>query len=234
MTLINFENLINNIKTDWKTVLINIYKKKEMLELADNIEDMYQDLEEYFNIFPPPEQIFNAFNFFNFSNLKVVIIGQDPYHGEGQAMGLSFSVPKGIKPPPSLVNIYKELKMEFDDYIIPKHGDLTKWAQQGVLLLNASLTVREKKANSHELFWKKTGFTDDIIKYISNNSKGIIFILWGNFARNKKKLINSKHYIIEGAHPSPLSQKLWFGCGHFKNANDILEANNKEVIDWQI
>lgn len=237
MTLINFEELINDVKTDWKVVLQKIYHKKEdkMLQLAENIDEIYEHLEGYFDTFPPPQLIFNAFNYFNFKDLKIVIIGQDPYHGQGQAMGLSFSVPKSVKVPPSLHNIYKELKKEYEDYEIPKHGDLTKWANQGILLLNASLTVRERKANSHESFWKETGYTDDIIKYISKKSQNVIFVLWGGFAKKKKKLIDTdKHYVIEGAHPSPLSAKYWFGCGHFKEVNEILNDIDKDPIDWQI
>ena len=170
--MINFKELINQVETDWAHILTKIYKRRqvEMDELAGNIDEMYKYYDEYFDIYPPSEQIFNAFNFFNFDDLRVVIIGQDPYHGEGQAMGLSFSVPDGIKTPPSLVNIYKELKQEYEDYNIPKHGDLTKWAEQGILLLNATLTVRENKANSHQAFWKDTEFTDRVIKYISKHN----------------------------------------------------------------
>lgn len=234
----NFKDLIKDINTDWRGVLLSLYKlnKKDFKEMETNIEEMYQKYDEYFETFPPPDKIFNAFNMFNFEDLKVVIIGQDPYHGEGQAMGLSFSVPKDIRVPPSLANIYKELQKEYDDFEIPKHGDLTKWAEQGVLLLNASLTVRQAKANSHEPFWRKTQFTDNIIKYISDNNEGIIFMLWGNFAKGKKKFIDTKkHYVLEGAHPSPLSAKHWFGCGHFKEANRILsEELETDEIDWQV
>lgn len=235
--MIQFKTLINDLNTDWKGILLDIYnkKEKEMLEMETNIDAMYNKFDGYFETFPPQKYIFNAFNQFDFNKLRVVIIGQDPYHGEGQAMGLSFSVPKNVRVPPSLVNIYKEIKQEYKNFEIPEHGDLTKWTQQGVLLLNASLTVRQASPNSHEAFWKKSEFTDNVIKYISDNSDGIIFMLWGNFAKQKKKLIDeNKHYILEGAHPSPLSVKHWYGNGHFKEANRILKADFEKEIDWQI
>jgi uracil-DNA glycosylase len=235
--MIQFKSLISSLKTDWKGILLDIYKSREkhMIEMEKNIDDIYHKYDEYFETFPPPKLIFNAFNQFDFDDLRVVIIGQDPYHGEGQAMGLSFSVPRGVKVPPSLVNIYKELKLEYPEYEIPKHGDLTKWSKQGILLLNASLTVRQAQANSHESFWKNSKFTDDVIKYISDNGEGIIFMLWGNFAKKKKALINEKnHYILEGAHPSPLSAKHWFGNGHFKEVNKILRSDFEEEIDWSL
>lgn len=234
---LQFLPLIKQVKTDWSKVLLKIYKKKdaEMAQLEADIDAMNQKFDNYYEIYPPPELIFNAFNFFNFNQLKVVIIGQDPYINPGQAMGLSFSVPKGITIPPSLRNIYKELQMEYPDFVIPKHGDLTPWAKQGVLLLNATLTVLHGNSNIHEAFWKKTKFTDDIIKYISGKYKGIIFVLWGGFAKKKKSLIDTeRHYVLEGGHPSPLSQKYWFGCGHFKKINQILEEIDEEPIDWQV
>lgn len=235
---INIKNLIDNVKTDWKLILLKIYREnlEKMKELENSINSDLDNYNGYFGIFPKPELILNAFNYFEFEDLKIVIIGQDPYHGEGQAMGLSFSVPHGCPIPPSLVNIYKEIKDNYSNFVIPKHGDLTQWAQQGILLLNASLTVREKEANSHQKHWHKSEFTDNIIKFISNYGENIIFVLWGEFAKKKKKLIDcKKHYIIEGAHPSPLSQKYWFGCQHFKQINHILENElNLEPINWQV
>jgi uracil-DNA glycosylase len=236
--MIQFNNLIKDIKTNWKPILLNIYNKNKNAfeEMQKNIEESYQKYNGYFETFPPEELIFNAFNFFDFKDLKVVIIGQDPYHGQGQAMGLSFSVPKGTKIPPSLHNIYKELKKEYEDnFQIPEHGDLTKWAQQGVLLLNASLTVREKTANSHESYWKKTKFMDEVIKYISKNHNSIIFLLWGEFAKSKKMFIDeNKHYILEAVHPSPLSATYWFGNSHFKKTNEYLNEIEENIIDWQV
>ena len=164
----------------------------------------------------------------------MVFLGQDPYHEEGQAMGLSFSVPKGQKIPPSLVNIYKEIEMEMG-VKMPSHGDLTGWAKQGVLLLNAVLTVRAHQANSHKnKGWEE--FTDGIIKKISRDREGVVFLLWGANARAKKNLIDEKkHLILESAHPSPLSAyNGFFGCGHFKMANKILERECMGAIDWQI
>ncbi len=234
---INIKKLIDNVKTDWKLILLKIYRENsdKMKALENSINSDIDNYNGYFGIFPKPELILNAFNYFEFEDLKIVIIGQDPYHGEGQAMGLSFSVPQGCPIPPSLVNIYKEIKDNYPNFVIPKHGDLTTWAQQGILLLNAGLTVREKEANSHQIHWQKSEFTDNIIKFISNYGENIIFVLWGEFAKKKKKLIDcKKHYIIEGAHPSPLSQKYWFGCQHFKQINHILENElNLEPINWQ-
>lgn len=232
-----FKKLIKKLSTDWEPILLDIYKTRrtELKEIEKQIEEEEEKFQPYFEVFPPKKLIFNAFNFFDFDDLKVVIIGQDPYHGQEQAMGLSFSVNKGIKIPPSLVNIYKELKIQYPDFKIPKHGDLTSWAEQGVLLLNASLTVFQGKANSHASLWKKAQFTDDVIQYISDNGDSVIFILWGNFAKQKKKLIDTKkHYILEGGHPSPLSAKYWWNNGHFIKTNEILKDNEKTEINWNI
>jgi len=186
-------------------------------------------------IYPPGPLIFNAFNSTPFEKVKVVIIGQDPYHGPGQAMGLSFSVPPKIMVPPSLVNIYKELNTDLQ-LPIPSHGDLTKWATQGVFLLNASLTVQAHKANSHQkIGWQK--FTDAVIRTLSREREGIIFMLWGGFAKKKAALIDEeKHHILASGHPSPLSANrgYWFGNKHFSKANEILKKENKSPIDWQI
>jgi uracil-DNA glycosylase len=184
-------------------------------------------------IYPPGPLIFNAFNTTHFKQVKVVIIGQDPYHGPGQAMGLSFSVPKGVKPPPSLVNIYKELQEDMG--IAPStHGDLTKWAKQGVLLLNASLTVEAGNANSHANIGWHT-FTNAVIKKISDELEGVVFILWGNFARQKKELIDTgKHFVLESAHPSPFSVTKFLGNKHFSKTNKILQDQGKKPIDWSL
>ena len=184
--------------------------------------------------YPPGSLIFNAFNKTPFDELKVVLLGQDPYHGKGQAMGLSFSVPKGIRQPPSLINIFKELH---DDVGVPmpKTGDLTPWAEQGVLLLNAALTVRAADANSHSKSgWHK--FTDAVIKKVSDEKEGIVFLLWGSFAHQKQELIDqNKHHILKAAHPSPFSaEKGFFGCKHFSKTNDYLTKQKQEPIDWKI
>lgn len=185
-------------------------------------------------IYPPGSLLFNAFNKTPFTNVKVVILGQDPYHGPGQAMGLSFSVPKGIPPPPSLVNIYKELRADIG-MPMPKHGDLTQWAEQGVLLLNAALTVRANEPNSHsKIGWHE--FTDAVIRVISENRSGIVFMLWGRFAQEKTPLIDEmKHLVLKAAHPSPFSaDKGFFGCKHFSRANKYLLDNGYEPVDWHL
>jgi uracil-DNA glycosylase len=164
----------------------------------------------------------------------VVILGQDPYHGSGQAMGLSFSVPKGVKPPPSLVNIFKELKSDIG-LPIPTSGDLTPWAKQGVLLLNAVLTVRENEPASHaKIGWMH--FTDAVIQKISDEKKGVVFLLWGKFAEQKQVLIDeTKHFVLKAAHPSPFSaDKGFFGCKHFSKTNELLAKQGIQVIDWHI
>ncbi len=184
-------------------------------------------------IYPAGSQIFNAFNKTSFENLKVVLLGQDPYHGPGQAMGLSFSVPDGVKPPPSLVNIFKELNKDLG-VPIPRTGNLTKWAEQGVLLLNASLTVRANEPNSHAKIGWHT-FTDAVIQKISVNRKNVVFLLWGAFARQKQIFIDSsRHLVLQAAHPSPYSADNFFGCGHFCKANDYLVKHGIEPIDWSL
>jgi len=184
-------------------------------------------------IYPPGPLIFNAFNLTPFNELKVVILGQDPYHGTGQAHGLCFSVQKGIKPPPSLLNVFKEIKTDLG-IDAPNHGNLEKWAKQGVLLLNASLTVNAGEANSHAQSGWQT-FTDAVIKKISEEKTGIIFLLWGNFAKAKKSLIDtSKHFVLEAAHPSPLSGGAFFGSKHFSKTNELLKKEGKEPIDWSL
>ncbi|GMH07084.1 hypothetical protein Nepgr_008924 [Nepenthes gracilis] len=185
-------------------------------------------------IYPPPSLIFNALNSTPFDKVKVVILGQDPYHGPGQAMGLAFSVPEGVKIPSSLVNIFKELQQDLG-CSIPSHGNLEKWAVQGVLLLNTVLTVRSHNANSHaKKGWEQ--FTDAVIRTISEKKRGVVFLLWGNSAQEKHRLIDeSKHHLLKAAHPSGLSaNRGFFGCRHFSQTNRILEKNGESPIDWQL
>lgn len=218
------------IEESWKDRLAEEFGKEYFKKIVDFLKVEKQAGK---TIYPPGPLIFNAFNTTPFRNVKVVILGQDPYHGQGQAMGLSFSVPQGIKPPPSLVNIYKELH---DDIGMdtPHHGDLTKWAKQGVLLLNASLTVEAGNANSHAGIGWHT-FTNAVIKKISDELEGVVFILWGNFARQKKELIDTgKHFVLESAHPSPFSVTKFLGCRHFSKANKILQDQGKKAIDWTL
>lgn len=186
-------------------------------------------------IYPPEALVFNAFKLTPFAEMKVVVIGQDPYHGPNQAHGLSFSVPAGVAIPPSLRNIYKELALEYVDFQTPKHGCLESWAQQGVLLLNTALTVVANEANSHRhLGWEQ--FTDQVIRAISANAEGIVFLLWGSHAIKKSQLIDkTKHHILTAPHPSPLSAHRGFlGCGHFTKANELLQQQGKNPIRWQV
>ncbi|MBK7435053.1 MAG: uracil-DNA glycosylase [Chitinophagaceae bacterium] len=186
-------------------------------------------------IFPPGPLIFNAFNQTPFIKLKVVIIGQDPYHGNGQAHGLSFSVPNGINPPPSLQNIFKEIQSDLGVAMPREYGNLTKWAEQGVLLLNAALTVRANEPFSHaKIGWAE--FTDAVIKKISDEKAGIIFLLWGKFAQEKQVLIDeTKHHVLKAAHPSPFSaDKGFFGCRHFSKTNEKLVGQGLAPIDWKL
>jgi uracil-DNA glycosylase len=215
------------ISNEWDEILKEEFSSKTYLELREFLKEEYSSK----TIFPDMYNIFNALKLTALKDIKVVILGQDPYHEQGQAMGLSFSVPKGIKIPPSLVNIFKEIKSEYGYEL--NTGDLTGWAKQGVLLLNAVLTVREGFANSHkDKGWEF--FTDAIVKKVSKLTSGVVFILWGANARKKASLIDiSKHLILESAHPSPLSAyNGFFGCGHFKKANEYLEKQHKQQIDW--
>lgn len=184
-------------------------------------------------IYPPGSQIFAAFDYTHFGDVKVVILGQDPYHGQGQAHGLCFSVNKGIAIPPSLQNIYKELQTDISGFKAPAHGDLSAWAQQGVLLLNATLTVEKDKAGSHQGKGWET-FTDAVIKQISLHKQHVVFLLWGRFAQGKIPLIDtSKHLVLKAAHPSPLSAyNGFFGCKHFSQTNDYLESKGLTPINW--
>lgn len=185
-------------------------------------------------IYPPGSLIFNAFDKTPFNRLKVLLLGQDPYHGQGQAMGLSFSVPKDIRQPPSLINIFKELHNDIG-IPIPTTGDLTPWAEQGVMLLNAALTVRAGEPNSHaKIGWHQ--FTDAVIKKVSDEKEGIVFLLWGAFAHQKQELIDqSKHHVLKAAHPSPFSaDKGFFGCRHFSKTNEYLVKQKQQPIDWAL
>ena len=218
------------ISKSWDEILEQEFRSESYLELREFLKREYST----YQIYPSMYDIFNSLKITPFNDIKVVIIGQDPYHEEGQAMGLSFSVPKGIAVPPSLVNIYKELNKELG--ILPKnHGDLTNWAKQGVLLLNSVLTVRAHSANSHKgKGWEE--FTDSIIRKISDKKRNVVFLLWGRNARDKAVLIDkSKHLVLESAHPSPLSAyNGFFGCNHFIKANEYLMANNLSPIDWSL
>ena len=184
-------------------------------------------------VYPPASLIFNAFNRTPVDSVKVVIIGQDPYHGSGQAHGLCFSVPDGIKAPPSLVNVFKEIKRDLG-FEIPPSGNLEKWADRGVLLLNATLTVRANMAGSHQKKgWE--AFTDQVIARLSAEKTGLVFLLWGNFAKQKAELIDkSRHHILQAAHPSPLAGGAFSGCAHFSRANEILKAGGKEPVNWDL
>ncbi len=184
-------------------------------------------------IFPPGSQIFRAFDLTPLDKVKVVILGQDPYHGAGQAHGLSFSVPDGVPAPPSLKNIFKEIETDLG-IRMSGYPNLEKWARQGVLMLNAVLTVRSGEAASHsKAGWEQ--FTDAVIKCISDRSEGVVFLLWGSFARSKRELVDaSRHYVLEAAHPSPLARGAFFGCRHFSRTNQILSSQGKEPIDWQL
>lgn len=217
-----------HLGNDWDEILADEFKKDYYLGIREILKS------EYFSrrIFPPMEDIFNALRYTSYKDTRVVILGQDPYHESGQAHGLSFSVRKGIRIPPSLVNIYKELNSDVG-MKIPSHGELTSWAVQGVLLLNATLTVREGMANSHkDIGW--TRFTDEVIKKLSESDEPMVFILWGANARSKKKYIYKKnHLIIESAHPSPLSAfNGFFGSRPFSRANEFLSSHGRAPINW--
>jgi uracil-DNA glycosylase len=216
------------IDEKWKAALNSEFQKPYFNQLIEFIHDEYKNK----TIYPIKENIFNAFNKSSLDNTRIVILGQDPYHGFGQAHGLSFSVPDGVPLPPSLRNIFKEIQRDFNQSL-PSSGNLEKWAEQGVLLLNATLTVRAGEAGSHQ----KKGwevFTDEVINTISSHKEHVVFILWGSFAQKKSKLINKeKHLILEGPHPSPLSAYRGFiGCGHFSAANEYLNTHGQKPIKW--
>ena len=217
------------IEKEWKELLKEEFEKDYFASLVNYLKT---EKHQGKTIYPPGSKIFSAFELTPFSKVKVVILGQDPYHGVNQAHGLSFSVPDNITPPPSLKNIYKEIESDLG-VKVNKNGNLESWAKQGVFLLNAILTVRAGEPTSHsKIGWEK--FTDAVIKCISVNSKGVVFMLWGNFARTKKNLIDcKKHYVLEAAHPSPLARGAFFGCRHFSKCNKILEQNGHTPINWE-
>ena len=218
-----------NIESSWLEVLKDEFRQPYFIEIK---KFLLEDKKKY-RVFPPGQLIFNAFNLTPFDKVKIVIIGQDPYHGYGQAHGLCFSVPKGVAKPPSLQNIFKELKEDLN-INPPEHGDLTGWAKQGVFLLNAILTVRENTPESHRnIGWEK--FTNAAIENLSDKKEHLVFMLWGAYAQEKEKLIdNTKHLILKAAHPSPFSaNKGFFGCHHFSKANQYLIANNIDPIKWE-
>lgn len=219
------------IEAGWKEELREEFDKPYFEKIVQFLKDEKKSGKV---VYPPGKLIFNAFDTTTFSKVKVVIIGQDPYHNPGQAHGLSFSVPDKVPPPPSLVNIFKELNADLE-IPIAKSGNLEKWAKQGVLLLNASLTVEANKPMSHsELGWHV--FTDEVIRHVSRKKDHVVFMLWGKFAQNKAVLIDeTKHKVLKAAHPSPLSAyNGFFGCGHFSKANAWLREKGEQPIDWSI
>jgi uracil-DNA glycosylase len=222
--------MADQLEDSWNSVLGNEFEKEYMKKLKSFLLKEKQDGKI---VYPPGSLIFNAFNHTPFDQVKVVIIGQDPYHGANQAHGLSFSVQKGVSIPPSLRNIYKELASDIPGFKIPNHGDLTKWADQGVLMLNASLTVRANEAGSHQkIGWEE--FTNQAIKALAEKREGIVFLLWGKFAQSKAAFIDpNKHFILNAPHPSPLAQG-FIGCKHFSQTNLLLEKIGNTGIDWQI
>ncbi len=217
------------LEESWKQYLNAEFDKEYFANLTKLVRQEYQNHQ----CFPPGRQVFNAFNLCPFNDVKVVIIGQDPYHEPGQAMGLSFSVPVGTTIPPSLVNIFKEIQQDLGNPI-PQDGDLTRWSKQGVLLLNATLTVRAHEANSHQkLGWNQ--FTDAAIKALSDHRQGLVYMLWGGYARSKRYLINQQHnLVLESVHPSPLSANRggWFGQHQFSRCNAYLESKGIAPIYW--
>jgi uracil-DNA glycosylase len=218
-----------NLSESWATILQTEFEKPYFKELTSFVKSEYEN----HNCYPKEKNIFATFDFCSFDDLKVVIIGQDPYHGENQANGLCFSVKDGVSHPPSLRNIFKEIATDLGNEY-PKSGNLERWAKQGVLLLNATLTVRAHEAGSHQKQGWET-FTDTVIKQISDTAENIVFLLWGGFAKKKVKLIDKKkHYILESGHPSPLSANrgYWFGNEHFSKTNLFLKGIGEEPIEW--
>lgn len=218
------------IEESWKKALQEEFDKPYFAGL---VSYLHREKAEGKTIFPPGRMIFKAFELTPVDQVKVVILGQDPYHGPGQAMGLSFSVPENVPAPPSLKNIFKEIETDLGVTMSGK-PDLEKWARQGVMLLNSILTVRSGEAASHSrIGWQQ--FTDAVIRCISDNCEGVVFLLWGNYARSKRELIDtSRHHVLEAAHPSPLAKGAFFGCRHFSKTNEFLASEGKEPIDWQL
>lgn len=229
MTQVNMVDV--KIEAGWKAALSNEFTQPYFAHIKDGLlaaKTMGK------TVYPRGSLIFNAFDSTPLDQVKVVILGQDPYHQPNQAMGLSFSVPHGVAIPPSLRNIYKELARTIDGFVMPNHGDLSQWARQGVFLLNAVLTVEAGNAASHAgLGWQ--AFTDAVIRTISQHSQGVVFMLWGNFAKKKAELIDTdRHHILTAVHPSPLAGGAFIGCNHFARANELLVAQGKTPIDWQV
>jgi len=218
------------IEEGWKRVLMDQFQSPYFTAL----KEFLLEEKKHYTLYPPGPLIFNAFQRTPFERVKVVILGQDPYHGKGQAHGLCFSVPPGIPQPPSLVNIFKELHSDLG-IPVPEHGNLEKWAGQGVLLINATLTVRDGQAGSHQKRGWET-FTNRVIELVSQEKNGVVFLLWGRFAQAKESLIDgNKHLILKAAHPSPLSAyNGFFGCKHFSLSNEYLEQHGKGGIDWTL
>ena len=218
------------IEQTWKNALASEFEKPYFASL---VRFLHSEKASGRKVFPPGSQIFRAFELTPVPQVKVVILGQDPYHGPGQAHGLSFSVPEGVPAPPSLKNIFKEIETDLG-IRMSGYPNLENWARQGVLLLNAVLTVRCAEAASHsKIGWQE--FTDAVIRYISDNCEGVVFMLWGNFARTKSELIDhSRHYVLEAAHPSPLARGAFFGCKHFSKANTYLTSTGRVPIDWKL
>ena len=223
-------NINPNIEQSWKVVLLEEFNKDYFIKL----KQFLLDEKKHHSIYPKGKDIFNAFHYTPFDRVKVVILGQDPYHGIGQAHGLSFSVPNGVKQPPSLKNIFKEIAADLN-LPLPVTGNLSPWAKQGVLLLNATLSVRVKQAGSHQKKgWEE--FTNSVIQNISQKKEGVIFLLWGSFAQDKAELIDkNKHHILSAPHPSPFSAyRGFFGCKHFSKTNKLLVDQGLKEIDWKI
>lgn len=218
------------LEPSWKEILATEFDKPYFWKLVDFIKE---EKKEGKILYPPGPLIFNAFTLTPFDKVKVVILGQDPYHNPGEAEGLSFSVPKGVRIPPSLLNIYKEMQADIGT-TIPSHGHLGKWAAQGVLLLNAILTVRKGEAASHQRNgWEQ--FTDAVISALNHHKQHLVFMLWGKYAKNKgAKIDTQKHLVLEAAHPSPLAGNAFFGCRHFSKTNTYLSQHHNTNIDWQI
>ncbi|CAL1533304.1 unnamed protein product [Lymnaea stagnalis] len=219
------------MQNDWKEVLAPEFEKDYFVQIERLLGD---EIASGATVYPQRHLIFNAFDKTSLNNVKIVLLGQDPYHGDGQAMGLSFSVPKGVPVPPSLKNIYKEMSCDIQNFKDPGHGCLEKWASNGVLLLNATLTVRAHEPNSHKKFgWEK--FTDSVIKVISEKCSGVVFLLWGGYAHKKEKLVDiSKHVVLKDSHPSPLSFGKFKGCKCFSRANAALKKLGEDEMDWRL